>query len=221
MKCRQLAQRLHKPRVCGAASKVTLLMAKDDAGRFTSLSLLHRVREHDQQAWERLVKIYSPLVFHWCQNESGLSDDDAADVMQDVFRSVAKSIGTFQKNKTGTFRGWLRTITVNKIRDLIRKLHRQADAVGGSGWHQQLQELPESNTEESEAEEETMVMRRAVELLEDHFKELSRKAFWLVVIDGDTAAESAQKLGMTEQAVWQACYRIRRRLREELADLIE
>ena len=191
------------------------------ASTLTSSSLLYRVRQHDQQAWERLVQIYSPLVFHWCRNESGLSADDAADVMQEVFRSVSTSIASFRKKGSGTFRGWLRTITTNKIRDLIRKMRGHTNAIGGSGWQNHLKELPESKLEETQAAEDGMVMRRAMELLDGSFQEQSRKAFWLVVIDGYTAAESAEKLKMTEQAVWQACYRIRRRLREELADLID
>lgn len=196
-------------------------MAEDNASRFTSSSLLYRVRGHDQQAWERLVNIYSPLVFHWCRIDSGLSPDDAADVMQDVFRSVAKSIASFRKKGSGTFRGWLRTITANKIRDLIRKRRGRIDAIGGSVWQHQLEELPETSPDDCEVVEQGMIMRRAAELLEGSFKEQSRKAFWLVVIDGHTAAEAAEQLAMTEQAVWQACYRIRRRLREELADLLD
>lgn len=104
---------------------------------------------------------------------------------------------------------------------MIRKTRGHMSAIGGSGWQNHLQELPESKLEEVEAAEEGMIMRRAVELLDGNFQEQSRKAFWLVVIDGYSAAESAEKLKMTEQAVWQACYRIRRRLREELVDLID
>ena len=186
----------------------------------TSTSLLIRVREHDQEAWQRLVKIYSPLVFHWCRNDSGLEPDDAADVMQDVFRSVSSGIGSFRKKNSGSFRGWLRTITTNKIRDFIRRTKRQDHAVGGTQWHQRLQDLPEPS-EESEVMEGGMVMRRAVDLLGSGFQEHSRRAFWLVVMDGCSAAEAAEQLNMTEQAVWQACYRIRRRLRDELADLLD
>ncbi len=195
--------------------------SRDSARESTSSSLLERVKQNDQEAWERLVGIYSPLVFHWCRRESGLNSDDAADVMQEVFRSVASSITKFHKQPSGTFRGWLRTITANKIRDMIRKLRGHAEAIGGSGWQQRLQELPESSSEESEVAEEGLVMSRALEVLGDHFQEKSRQAFWLVTMNGWTAAESAEKLGMTERAVWQACFRIRRRLREELTGLLE
>jgi RNA polymerase sigma-70 factor (ECF subfamily) len=51
-------------------------------------SLLERVREHDEQAWRRLVDLFSPLIYDWCRGQ-GLQAADAADVMQEVFRSVA------------------------------------------------------------------------------------------------------------------------------------
>lgn len=197
------------------------LSPSDGERGLTSASLLNRVRQQDQEAWERLVKIYTPLVFHWCRRESRLSQEDAADVMQEVFRSVASSIAQFRQQRVGGFRSWLRTITVNKIRDMIRKARGRADAVGGSGWNQRLQELPESSSDSAEAAEEGLVMKRAVEVLADKYKESTRKAFWLVTFEGYTAAESAEMLGITEQAVWQACFRVRRRLREELAGLLD
>ena len=33
----------------------------------TSLTLLERVRAGDADGWRRLVALYRPLVFHWCQ----------------------------------------------------------------------------------------------------------------------------------------------------------
>ncbi len=205
---------------------VDSMPSNNNAYALTSSSLLYRVKQHDQGAWERMVSIYSPLVFYWCRHRSGLNPEDAADVMQEVFCSVASSIATFRKQKSGSFRSWLRTIAANKVRDLIRKKRGRADAIGGSNWNQQLLELPvslsdEPEADETEAEEEGLVMSLALQLLADNFKENSRQAFWLVVVEDYTAAESAEELGMTEQAVWQACYRIRRRLGEELADLLD
>src|ERR1041385_9135697 len=87
----------------------------------TSKSLLERARSDDPAAWTRLVDLYAPLVAYWCRRW-GLRDEDRADVLQDVFQAVAAHVGDFQKQKDGdTFRGWLRTITLNKVRDHFRK----------------------------------------------------------------------------------------------------
>src|SRR5580698_9987695 len=83
----------------------------------TSASLLELVKADDAAAWERLVGLYAPLVFYWCRRWD-LQETDTADVFQEVFLSVATHIGGFRKDQPGgTFRGWLRTITRNKVLD--------------------------------------------------------------------------------------------------------
>src|SRR5437867_2680850 len=73
----------------------------------TSLSLLARVRAHDQAAWERLVGLYGPLVYGWCLR-AGLRKEDAADIGQEVFAAVARKIQSFRHDRQGdSFRGWL------------------------------------------------------------------------------------------------------------------
>src|SRR3954447_559529 len=81
----------------------------------TSKSLLGRARDGDAMAWDRLSVLYAPLVFHWCRRR-GLREADSADIVQDVFQAVATHLGAFRKQGgADTFRGWLRTITENKI----------------------------------------------------------------------------------------------------------
>ena len=92
----------------------------------TSPSLLARVQANQPGSWERLVDLYAPLVYHWCRR-SALSPEDAADVFQEVFRSVAEHIAGFRRDRAGaTFRGWLRTITRNKINDHFRRSQGRA-----------------------------------------------------------------------------------------------
>src|ERR1700733_5475411 len=96
----------------------------------TSRSLLARVQADEPQAWERLVHIYAPLVLHWCRRH-GLQDQDLADVFQDVFQAVVTHVSRFRKERADdTFRGWLRRITQNKLRDHYRRLGRDVQGVG-------------------------------------------------------------------------------------------
>src|SRR5262245_1692497 len=98
----------------------------------TSRSLLQRARSADAAAWDRLVALYGPLVLHWCRHWN-LQEPDAADVFQEVFQAVAAHLGGFRKERAeDTFRGWLRTITRNKVRDLFRRRGREPDGVGGT-----------------------------------------------------------------------------------------
>jgi RNA polymerase sigma-70 factor (ECF subfamily) len=98
----------------------------------TSSSLLQRVQGQDADAWRRLVRLYGPLIDYWVRR-GGLQPADAEDVFQDVFRAVAAHIGTFTRDRaTGSFRGWLRTITRSKLADHFRRRGQQPEAVGGS-----------------------------------------------------------------------------------------
>src|SRR4051794_40890843 len=98
----------------------------------TSRTLLRQMRADDPAAWERLVSLYAPLVWHWCQR-AGLPLQDAADLAQEVFQSVATHVHHFHRDQPGdTFRGWLRRITTNKVLDHLRKRRLQPDAAGGT-----------------------------------------------------------------------------------------
>jgi RNA polymerase sigma-70 factor (ECF subfamily) len=100
----------------------------------TNVSLLCRVRDtSDQTAWSEFVELYTPLVFGYLRR-SGIQYADAADLAQDVLVSVNRDIGRFNYDpKLGRFRGWLRTITRNKLRSFVKSRKRRAIAAGDSG----------------------------------------------------------------------------------------
>ncbi len=52
-----------------------------------STSLLEQVRADRPEAWERLVDLYSPLIYRWCR-QAGMAEHDAADLLQEVFSAV-------------------------------------------------------------------------------------------------------------------------------------
>ena len=84
----------------------------------TSRSLLLRVRDNDQDAWRRLVNLYSPLVSCWFR-KWGAASDDVPDLLQDVFGAVSRHLPSYRSEQPGsTFRGLLRTIARNKLLDI-------------------------------------------------------------------------------------------------------
>ena len=75
---------------------------------------------------------------------AGACDDDAADVFQEVFQAVAAHLSAFRRNRAGdTFRGWLRTITRNKVHDHFRRFEREPPGVGGSQARDFLDRVPQ------------------------------------------------------------------------------
>jgi RNA polymerase sigma-70 factor (ECF subfamily) len=189
----------------------------------TSLSLLARVRAREADAWGRLVDLYAPLVYHWC-GRCGLSAEDMADVFQEVFRSVAEHVGDFRRDRAGdSFRGWLRTITRNKVRDHFRRQHGQPAAVGGSEAQLRLLAVPDQALDEPDPSEDDLVgqqVRQTLEALRGEFEERTWQAFWKVQIENQAPRDVALELGMTQAAVRKAKYRVLGRLREELEDLL-
>jgi RNA polymerase sigma-70 factor, ECF subfamily len=189
-----------------------------------SSSLLHRVQSYDPAAWERLVNLYTPLVFRWCRR-CGLQPADAADVGQQVFLAVARKVRDFRRNRPGgSFRAWLRAIARNRLRDFFRTARtRDARAAGGDAfaWLEQVAAGPDpSDPTPEDGEEEALLFRRATELMQAEFEERTWQAFWQSAVDGRRAAEVAAGLGMTANAVYLARGRVLRRLREEFADLV-
>jgi RNA polymerase sigma-70 factor (ECF subfamily) len=189
----------------------------------TSRSLLARVRANEPEAWEHLVHLYGPLVLSWCRGK-GLQDQDVADIFQEVFQAVVTHVGSFRKERQGdTFRGWLRRITQNKVRDHFRKRQRQAQGEGGSSAQERLAQLAEPSPAEDDRapEEECGLFARALELIRGEFEERTWSAFWRTAVEGWSPKDVAVELSMSPGAVRVAKSRVLHRLREELGDLME
>ena len=189
----------------------------------TSRSLIERAQARDPDAWERMVTLYAPLVLHWCRG-SGLREDDAADVFQEVFQSVAVHLAVFRQEQPGcTFRGWLRTITRNKVTDHFRRRRREPEGVGGSDARLLLAQVPQAVTaDENGAGDgaESALLRRALELIRAEFEPRTWQAFWETTIGGRAPKDVAADLSMSPGAVRVAKSRVLHRLRAELGDLL-
>lgn len=190
----------------------------------TSPSLLGRVLANEPAAWNRLVGLYAPLVWHWCRS-CGLQEPDQADIFQDVFQAVALHIDQFHKSAHGTFRGWLRTITRNKVCDLFRRRQREPLGAGGNDAQRWLNQVPgpELFHEDSQAEmaAEQSLIQRAMDLIREEFTERTWQAFWRTAVDEQSAVDVALDLGMSPGAVRVAKCRVLQRLREALGDPVD
>jgi len=163
------------------------------------------------------------LVFRWCRGWS-LPEQEIADVLQDVFFAVATHLNSFRKEKEDdTFRGWLRTIAHNKVRDHYRRQTGNPGGAGGTEARLRFLRLPADRPpdEENAAEEgaERGLLSRALDLIRGEFEDRSWQAFWQTAVEDRAAREVAMRLAMTPGAVRVAKSRVLRRLREELGDL--
>jgi RNA polymerase sigma-70 factor, ECF subfamily len=183
---------------------------------------MEQIKAQDQEAWTRLVELYTPLVRHWCYRW-GLRGADVEDVLQDVFGAVALGMPSFRIDRRGdTFRGWLRGITRNKLLDLIRR--SGVPAQGGTAAYQQFLELPEHEWDlpDDLADDDGMsgLCQRALELVRCEFEERTWLAFWRAAVDGHAPADIAADLGVTPAAIRQAKSRVLRRLKEVMGEAL-
>jgi RNA polymerase sigma-70 factor (ECF subfamily) len=181
----------------------------------TPASLLDRLRSPaDADAWVRFVRLYTPFLYHWARKR-GLPPDDTADLVQEVFAQLLKALPTFTYDPNRSFRAWLAVVVGNKWRELNRKRRPQtvpaADLAGRPG--------PPDDFDDQEYR--THIAGRAMRLIRDEFAPATWRAFWGVVVDGRRAIEVAADLRLSANAVYLARGRVLRRLRTELAGLVE
>ncbi len=184
----------------------------------TPTSLLERLRQpFDPEAWSRFVSLYTPLIYSWACR-AGLQEQDALDLVQDVFVVLLRVLPTFSYDRDQSFRRWLRTVTLNTWRNVRKRaenrvLSKAADANQVPG--------PEDPEEAWEAEYRQHVVGRALCVMRADFRETTWKACWEMVVSGRPAADVAVELGLTVGAVYAAKVRVLNRLREELQGLLD
>jgi RNA polymerase sigma factor (sigma-70 family) len=185
----------------------------------TRASLLLRIRDAgNEEAWRQFVDLYAPLIYGLARRR-GLQDADAADLMQEVFRSVATAIrGLDYDPRHGSFRGWLYTVARNRLSDLVSSRKRPGQGAGGSGVQVMLEEQPgrEDDSGYWDREYERQVFAWAAEQVRGEFKDSTWRAFWLTAVEGQSGEEAAATLGLSMGAVYAAKSRVLTRLREEV-----
>ena len=114
----------------------------------------------------------------WCRR-ADLRSEDAADVLQEVFQAVARAIGNFRHDQPGsTFRGWLSTITRNKIRDHFRRRKGQPAGIGGSDAQRALMQVAADASESSVGQNSvTELFQHALDLIRAEFEDRTWQTF--------------------------------------------
>lgn len=191
----------------------------------TRVTLLARLKDgSDTGAWSEFVRLYGPVVYRFARNR-GLQDADAADLMQDVMRSVARNAHRMEYDpKRGTFRGWLYTVTRNKIYNFLSSQRNRPRGTGDADAQERLDATPAREEDGPDADWEKEYQRRlsarAMELVKGEFQPNTWSAFWLTAVEGKSAAEVGTDLKMSPGAVYVAKSRVLARLRDEVQKMI-
>jgi RNA polymerase sigma-70 factor (ECF subfamily) len=191
----------------------------------TSHSLLERLgQQPDDASWRRLVDLYTPLLRHTLLHYD-VPAADVDDLVQEVFSVVIRELPQFRHNhQCGAFRRWLRNIAVHRLRGYWRVRQTTAHATGDSDALRRLNELEDPASGPSrqwDREHDEYIARRLLELLEPEFTPTTWQAFRRQVMDGGKPAAVARELGISTNAVLLAKSRVLRRMRQEIAGLVD
>lgn len=191
----------------------------DGDSPLTRASLLVQIRDGSNQvAWKEFVRLYGPVVYGFARKR-GLQDADAADLMQDVMRSVSAAIGRLDYDRNqGTFRGWLFTITRNKVYNFLSARRIRPRGSGDTTTNRLLDTQPAENDSSDawELEYQRRIASLAMDRVRHEFQENTWRAFWLTAVEGVAAAEASRQVGMSPGAIYVAKSRILARLKEEV-----
>lgn len=186
----------------------------------TNTTLLGRLREpRDELAWRRFVDVYWPLIYHFA-NQRGLQGADAENAAQEVLARVARAMRQFRYDpERGRFRNWLGLI-------VRQQLARHFAARKKRAW--ELQEpLVESFDERFAGDVDAAwvesfnahVYRCAREIVASEFDPPTWRAFELVWEQGREARDAAAELASPTEWVYQAKFRVLRRMKQEVLRL--
>jgi RNA polymerase sigma-70 factor (ECF subfamily) len=181
-----------------------------------------QLRDGDNHvAWQEFMKLYGPVVYGFARKR-GLQDADAADLMQDVLRSVSSAIGRLDYDRSqGTFRGWLFTITRNKVFNFLSARRIRPQGSGDSTTNRLLDSHPDTTDETDtwELEYQRRLAAIAMQRVKSEFQDNTWRAFWLAAVEGTAVPEIAKQLGLSAGAIYVAKSRVLARLKQEVETL--
>lgn len=191
----------------------------------TQPTLLVRIRDaHDQDAWERFVDLYAPLVYGFLRKR-GLQDADAADLTQEVLRQVAVAAQRFEYDeRRGSFRGWLFKIVQNRLTDHWRREGVRERGAGDTSAQQLINELPQpaalDASAEWEADYQRQLLQFAATIIKRDFSDVTWQAFWKTAVEGQSGKDVAEQLGVSLATVYLAKGRVLTRLKDQVRLLV-
>ena len=182
----------------------------------TSPTLLGRLRQNpaDPAAWNAFVCRYGPRIYGWCRLWH-LQEADAQDVTQSVLVQLVATMRTFAYRESGSFRGWLKTVTYNAWRKYLKSQQRAGKGSGDGAVLAALHGLKARRDLLLELQEEF-----DLELLEEAAARVRLRvhphtweAYRLLTAETLSAQEVAQRLHMQVAMVFVARSKVKKMLR--------
>lgn len=184
----------------------------------TRCSLLLRIKNRqDDASWRQFDEIYRPMLYQFAISR-GLKDAEAEDVVQFCMAAIQEQIHAFDYDPSrGRFKGWLRTLVNNRVRNLVRNKHEQPaeSAV--------FQRPAQQATPEEEFDRLWMIehLKHAMRAVQAEVGETAFQVFQMYVMEQQPVEEICKKLGVDASQIHKTKFRLTRKLAEKLAELGE
>ncbi len=181
----------------------------------TRASLLAALRDGPgAPGWREFFEYYAPAVYRVARMRA-LDKHDADDIVQQVMLSITRHIDGFNYDRDrGQFRQWVRRIAENKINDYRRRRSKVTAAL--------RDDLPGEQVDVESLWDAQWRLQDILFCLDEvaaDFAPRRVEAFRLYVMEDISAAEVAERLGMTVGHVYVTRTQIINRIRERMACL--
>lgn len=180
-------------------------------------TLVTRAVQGDQAAFEELFKLYHKKIYSIAYQILG-DETEAADATQDVFIKAHASLASLKSD--AAFVTWLKTATVNKCRDVIRKRKRaKTESLDSPIACEDGNCTTREIADNSDGPEDALVardlkesVRRAISSLQPDYREVVA----LFYIDGADISEIAKITGSPVGTIKSRLSRARAQLKRKL-----
>ena len=171
--------------------------------------LIDAARTGDKSALAGLLRRHQDAVYRFGRLMCG-SAEDAKDVVQDTMMKVLEKVGDFRGESS--FRTWLYAIARSQCSRRYRRGKREVSGALTGATIGQVADPAPSAADQLASEGDRNIVRQAIEGLPEIYKEV----LILRDMEGMTAPEVAQTLGLTVEAVKSRLHRARSRLRDQV-----
>ncbi len=197
----------------------------------TRMTLIERLKQWDNaETWREFFETYGRLIYS-VAIRSGLTADEAQEVLQETLISVSKNIGKFKADPAfGSFRSWLLNLTRWRIISQVRKRPKEQIARAHLAKRGPAGE-PATATEEKipdasagfdalwDEEWKDNLLRAALEKLRRNVAARDYQIFHAYVIQGTPAAKVAKILGTNIGQVYLIKCRLSPKLKKAVKEI--
>ncbi|MCD0457863.1 RNA polymerase sigma factor [Roseiconus lacunae] len=185
----------------------------------TDQPLLKRIASGETpEQWSCVIEVYGPMIKRWLVS-GGVAATDVDDISQEVLCTLIEELPRFEHNgRTGAFRNWLRSITVNRTMrhwGRLNQIRNRQTNLSESALYQ----LSDPSSEMSKKWDDNFdreLLDELLRCLSVEFDERTFTVFRRTAVAGEPVKSIASEYGITAAQVYKYRFRVMRRLREEI-----